>query len=50
MHLGESFCGIVTNMLDCNILVNKFKLPSSYCVHFQTDTLWKGMNPSSVMG
>ena len=36
--------GIVTNMLDCDIIVSEFKLqPYSY-IHFQTYALEKGMN------
>ena len=34
--------GIVANMLDCGL---KFKLLLHYYVHFQTNTLGKGMNP-----
>ena len=34
----------VANVLDCNIVVSKFKLLLCYYVHFQTNTLGKGMN------
>ena len=31
--------------LDCDIVVSELKLQSRYYVHFQTNTLAKGMNP-----
>ncbi len=36
-------------VLDCDIVVSKFKLQSCYYIHFQTNSLGKGMNnpPSS---
>ena len=34
-------------MLDCGLEVSKFKLQLCYCIHFQTNTLEKGMNPLS---
>ena len=34
----------VTNVLDCDIIVSKFELQLCYYVHFQTNTLEKGMN------
>ena len=37
--------GEVVNVLDCDIFVNKFKLQSCYCIHFQTNALGKGVNP-----
>ena len=37
-------CGIMANMLVCIIVVSEFKLYSYYYVHFQTNTLGKGMN------
>ena len=47
----ESPC-VVAYMLDSDIKVNEFKLPSYYYIHFQTNTLRKGMNPLilSAMG
>ena len=30
-------------MLDCNIVVSEFELQKRYYVHFQTNTLEKGM-------
>ena len=44
MVLVESSCDVVANMLDCDIIVNEFKLQSCYHVHFQTNTLRKGIN------
>ena len=38
-------CGIVVNMLDCNIVVSQFKLQLPYHIHFQTNTLRKSMKP-----
>ena len=35
----------VDKVLESDIVVNKFKLKSCYSVHFQTNTLGKGMNP-----
>ena len=37
---------IVNNMLDCDIVVSKFKLQLCQYIHFQTNTLGKGMNLS----
>ena len=31
--------GIVTNMLDCDIVVNEFELQTRYYIHFQTNTV-----------
>ena len=42
---GESLCGVLANVLDCDILVSEFELPSRYYVHFQINTLGKDMNP-----
>ena len=36
--------GVVANMLDCNIVENKFKLQLGDYVCFQKNTIWKGMN------
>ena len=38
-------CGVMVKMLDCTIVVSKFKLQPCYYVHFRTNTLGKGMNP-----
>ena len=40
----ESLCGIVVNMLECNIIVNKFKFQLCDYIHFWTNILGKGMN------
>ena len=47
MELKEQFnpCGVVANMMDCNIVELKFKLQSCYYVQCQT-TFGKGMKPS----
>ena len=37
-----STCGVMANKLDYEIRVSEFKC---YCIHFQTNTLEKGMNP-----
>ena len=42
--LGESLYNIVTNVLDCNIMVSMFEFQSYYYIHFQTKTFGKGMN------
>ena len=31
--------------LDYRIVVSEFEIQSPYCVHFQANTLGKGMNP-----
>ena len=36
--------GIVANVVDCDIVVSKFKLQSRYYIPFWTNTLAKGMN------
>ena len=36
--------GVVANVLDCDIIVHKFEHQSRYYVHFQINTLRKGMN------
>ena len=42
----STFCGgVMVKALDCGIVVRKFELQSSYYVHFQTNTLGKGMDP-----
>ena len=40
-YLRESFCGVVANVLNCNIIVRQFELQSRYNVHFRTNTLEK---------
>ena len=34
----------MANVLDFDIIVRKFKVPSHYYIHFWTDTIKKGMN------
>ena len=41
----ESPCNVVANVLDCDIVINKFELQSRYYVHFRINTLRKGTNP-----
>ena len=40
---GGSHSGVVANELDCDLIVNEFKLQLYYYIHFQTKTLGKGM-------
>ena len=35
---------VMVKVMDCEIIVSKFELQSRYYVHFQTNTLEKGMN------
>ena len=42
--LSENPCVLVTNILNYDIVVSKFKLQSFYYVPFQTNTLRKAMN------
>ena len=39
-----SLCCVVANLLDCNIVVCKFELQSSYYVYLWTNSLGKSMN------
>ena len=45
MYKGSRL-SVVTNELDCDIVVKKFELQSHYYIHFQTNTLGKGINTS----
>ena len=36
---------IMVKVMDCGIVVSEFEFQSRYYVHFQTNTLRKGMNP-----
>ena len=38
-------CGVTVKATDCRIVVSKFEQQSHYYIHFQTNTLGKGMNP-----
>ena len=40
---GGSPCGVVANVLDCDIIVSKFEQKSYYFVHFRTNTLGEGV-------
>ena len=44
--------GVMVKAMDCVIVVSKFVLQSHYYIHFQANTLGKGMNPLilSAMG
>ena len=42
---GGSPHGIMVKMLDCSLNVKEFVLQSHSYIHFQTNTLGKGMNP-----
>ena len=42
--MGESF-GVMVKVMDCGIIISEFELQSRYNVHFQANTLGKGMNP-----
>ena len=37
--------GVMVKALDCGIVVCEFVLPSRYYVHFQANTLGKGISP-----
>ena len=41
---GECPRGVMVKAMDCGIVVRKFVLQSRYYVHFQANTLGKGMN------
>ena len=41
LKFKRTYCGVLTRVLDCHIVVNKLKLKSQYYVHFQTSTLEK---------
>ena len=44
--------GVIAKVLACSLSINKFKLKLHYYIHFQTNALWKGINPFilSAMG
>ena len=42
--LGVIPHGVVDNVLDCDIIVSEFKLPSNSYIHFWTNALVKDMN------
>ena len=37
--------GVMVKAMDCGIVVSEFVLQLRYYIHFQANTLWKGMNP-----
>ena len=37
--------GVIVKAMDCRIVASEFVLQSRYYVHFQANTLGKGMNP-----
>ena len=45
-NAGRSHHGIETNVLDYDIIISEFKLKLYYYIHFQTNTLGKGMRTS----
>ena len=50
MHISSCFMkgcprGVIVKAMDCGIVVSEFVLQSCYYVHFQANTLGKGMNP-----
>ena len=44
-RLGGCPRGVMVKAMDCEIVVHEFVLQSSYYIHFQANTLGKGMNP-----
>ena len=38
-------CGVMVKVMECGIVVREFILQSRYYIHFQANTLGKGMNP-----
>ena len=38
LHKKESHLGVVTNVLDCDIGLSRFKLQLHYYIHFRTKT------------
>ena len=46
MYMSEgSPCGVLANVLDCDIIVSEIELQSCYYIRFQTNTVGKSMNP-----
>ena len=46
--MRDSLSGIADNVLDSKIVVNKIESQLHYYIHFQSNTLGKGMNPLSL--
>ena len=40
----ERPCGVVANVLDCDIILSEFEFLSPYYIYFWTYTLRKGLN------
>ena len=40
--------GVMVKAMDCGIVVSEFELQPRYYVHFQANTLGKGMNPLTL--
>ena len=40
--------GVMVKSMDCGIVVREFVLQSRYYVHFEANTLGKGMNPLTL--
>ena len=36
---------VMVKAMDCGVVVSEFKLQSCHYIHFQANTLGKGMNP-----
>ena len=47
--LTRSPCGAVANVLHCDIAISEFEFQSRYYVHFRTNTLGEGINPSYLL-
>ena len=45
MLYKKNWHGAGVNVLNSDIVINKFELQSSYYVQFRTNTLGEGMNP-----
>ena len=39
------YVSVIVKAMDCGIVVSEFDFQSHYYVHFQTNTLGRGMNP-----
>ena len=44
LSFRESPSGVVAKVLNCNLIVSKFKLKSFNCIYIWTNTLGKGIN------
>ena len=42
---GGCPCGVMVKAMDSGIILSKFVLQSCYYIHFQANTLGKGINP-----